>query len=50
MDFTVLIVGLFIGIGIPLRNIAIREYRKKRNKDNKLQDPATKNDDANRKP
>lgn len=30
MDFTVLIVGLFIGIGIPLRNKAIREYRKKR--------------------
>ena len=30
MDFTVLIVGLLIGIGIPLRNKAAREYRKKR--------------------
>ncbi len=30
MDFTVLIVGLIIGVGIPLRNKAIREYRKKR--------------------
>lgn len=30
MDFTVLIVGLLIGVGIPLRNKAIKEYRKKR--------------------
>lgn len=30
MDFTVIIVGLLIGVGIPLRNRAIREYRKKR--------------------
>ena len=30
MDFTVLIVGLMIGIGIPLRNKAIKEYRKKK--------------------
>lgn len=37
MDFTVLIVGLLIGIGIPLRNKAIKEYRKKRDKDNNLQ-------------
>lgn len=29
MDFTILIVGLLIGLGIPLRNKAIREYRKK---------------------
>lgn len=29
MDFTILIVGLLIGIGIPLRNKAIKEYRKK---------------------
>lgn len=29
MDFTVLIVGHIIGIGIPLRNEAIREHRKK---------------------
>ncbi|SFH06069.1 hypothetical protein [Enterocloster clostridioformis] len=37
MDFTVLIVGLLIGIGIPLRNKAIKEYRKKRDKDNNPQ-------------
>ena len=30
MDLTVLIVGLLIGIGIPLRNKAVREYQKKR--------------------
>lgn len=30
MDFTVLIVGLMLGIGIPLRNKAIKEYRKKK--------------------
>jgi hypothetical protein len=30
MDFTVLITGLLIGVGIPLRNKAIKEYRKKR--------------------
>ncbi len=30
MDFTVLFVGLLIGVGIPLRNKAIKEYRKKR--------------------
>ena len=29
MDFTVLITGLLIGVGIPLRNKAIKEYRKK---------------------
>ena len=28
MDFTVLFVGLLIGVGIPLRNKAIKEYRK----------------------
>lgn len=28
MDFTVIIVGLLIGVGIPLRNKAIKEYRK----------------------
>ncbi len=28
MDFTVLIVGLLIGVGIPLRNKVIKEYRK----------------------
>ena len=30
MDFTVLFVGLLIGVGIPLRNKATKEYRKKR--------------------
>lgn len=30
MDFTVLIVGLMIGLGIPLRNKAIKEYRRKK--------------------
>ena len=30
MDFTIIIVGLLIGVGIPLRNKAIKEYRKKR--------------------
>lgn len=38
MDFTVIIVGLLIGVGIPLRNKAIKEYRKKRSKDNKPQE------------
>ena len=37
MDFTVLIVGLLIGVGIPLRNKAIKEYRKKRDRDNNPQ-------------
>lgn len=30
MDFTVLFVGLLIGVGIPLRNKAIRKYRRKK--------------------
>ena len=30
MDFTVLFVVLLLGVGIPLRNKAIKEYRKKR--------------------
>ena len=30
MDFTVLIVGLLIGIGIPLRNKAARERSEER--------------------
>ncbi len=30
MDFTVLIVVLLIGVGIPLRNKAIKEYRGKK--------------------
>ena len=36
MDFTVLIVGLLIGIGIPLRNKAVRRFRKKREQNGKL--------------
>lgn len=39
MDFTVPIVVLFLIVGIPLRNKAIREYRKrKKEKDGKEQD------------
>ena len=30
MDFTVLIVALMLSFGIPLRNKAIKEYRKKK--------------------
>ena len=30
MDFTVIIVALLISFGIPLRNKAIKEYRKKK--------------------
>jgi hypothetical protein len=41
MDFTVLIVGLLIGVGIPIRNKVIKEYRKKR--DSKLQKRKRKN-------
>ena len=41
MDFTVLIVGLLIGVGIPLRNKAIKEYRKKRDKDSNPQKATT---------
>ena len=41
MDFTVLITGLLIGVGIPLRNKAIKEYRKKRDKDSNPQKPTT---------
>ena len=41
MDFTVLFVGLLIGVGIPLRNKAIKEYRKKRDKDSNPQKPTT---------
>lgn len=29
MDFTVFFVVLLLGVGIPLRNKAIKEYRKK---------------------
>ena len=32
MDLTVLFVGLLLGIGIPVRNKIIKQYRK--NKDN----------------
>lgn len=37
MDFTVLIVGLLIGVGIPLRNKVIKEYRKKQDRNNNPQ-------------
>ena len=34
MDLTILVVGLILGVGIPLRNKVIKEYRKnKRNKE-----------------
>lgn len=39
MDFTVLIVGLLIGVGIPLRNKTIKKYqdrKEKKDKDNTL--------------
>lgn len=35
MDFTVPIVVLFLIVGIPLRNKAIKEHRKKKNDKNK---------------
>ncbi len=36
MDFTILIVVLLIGVGIPLRNKAVRRFRKKREQNGKL--------------
>ena len=33
MDFTVIIVALLITFGIPVRNKAIREYRKRKKED-----------------
>lgn len=30
MDLTIVLVGLLIGVGVPLRNKMIREYRKKK--------------------
>lgn len=35
MDFTVPIVVLLLMVGIPLRNKAIREYRKKNSKEDR---------------
>ena len=36
MDFTILAVVLLIGVGVPIRNKLIREYRdKKKQEDNK---------------
>ncbi len=32
MDLTILVVVLILGIGIPLRNKAIKEYRKNKKK------------------
>ena len=39
MDFTVLIVGLLIGVGIPLRNKVIKEYRKKTGQGQQFSEP-----------
>ena len=36
MDFTILIVVLLIGVGISLRNKAVRRFRKKRERNGKL--------------
>ncbi len=41
MEFTALFVVLLLGVGIPLRNKAIKEYRKKRDKDSNPQKPTT---------
>ena len=35
MDFTVLIVTLLVVFGIPVRNKAIKEYRKRKEENNK---------------
>lgn len=36
MDFTILVVVLLIGVGVPIRNKLIRKYRdKKKQEDNK---------------
>lgn len=32
MDFTILFVGLLLGIGIPVRNKIIKQYRKNKDK------------------
>jgi len=32
MDLTIVLVGLLIGVGVPLRNKVIREYRKKKDR------------------
>lgn len=32
MDLTILVVVLILGVGIPLRNKAIKEYRKNKKK------------------
>ena len=36
MDFTILVVVLLLGVGVPIRNKLIRKYRdKKKQEDNK---------------
>ena len=42
MEFTALFVVLLLGVGIPLRNKAIKEYRKKRDKDSDHRSPRRK--------
>lgn len=32
MDFTILFIGLLVGVGVPLRNKAIRKYRENKKK------------------
>ncbi len=35
MDLTIVLVGLLIGVGIPIRNKIIREYRSKKKRNMK---------------
>lgn len=35
MDLTILVVGLILGVGIPLRNKVIKEHRKNKEKKEK---------------
>lgn len=36
MDFTILVVVLLIGVGVPIRNKLIRKYRDEKQKNNSL--------------
>ena len=38
MDFTILMVALLLGVGIPTRNKAIRAYRQRKNRKNRKND------------
>ena len=42
MDFTILMVVLLLGIGIPTRNKAIRAYRQSQNRKNRKNDQLKK--------